>query len=62
MRSPLEYIGLQVCEHVLSSRIVLIYSVSAMSNLLKYLTGLILVVGKAVPLADKNKLPLKYSL
>lgn len=38
------------------------YSVSTMSNRLKYLPGLILVVGKAVPLADINKVPLKYSL
>lgn len=37
------------------------YSVSAMSNRLKYLPRLILVVGKAVPLADINKVPLKYS-
>lgn len=32
-----------------------------MSNQLKYLPGLILVVGKEVPLADINKVPLKYS-
>lgn len=31
------------------------------SNRLKYLAGLILVVGKAVPLADINKVLLKYS-
>lgn len=38
------------------------YSVCAISNRLKYLPRLILVVGKAVPLADINKVPLKYSL
>lgn len=37
------------------------YSVSTMSNRRKYLPELILVVGKAVPLADINKVPLKYS-
>lgn len=52
-----------VCELVLNFRIVLhfYYSVSAVSNRLKYLPVLILVVGKAVPLADINKVPLKYS-
>lgn len=52
-----------VCGDVLNFRVVLhfYYSVSAMSNRLKYLPRLILVVGKAVPLADINKVPLKYS-
>lgn len=52
-----------VCVKTCNFRVVLhfYYSVSAMSNGLKYLPGLILVVGKAVPLADINKVPLKYS-
>lgn len=52
-----------VCELMLIFRIVLrLYcSVSAVRSQLKYLPELILVVGKAVPLADINKVPLKYS-
>lgn len=36
-------------------------SVSGMNSPLKYLSGLILAVGKAVSLADRNKVPPKYS-
>lgn len=52
-----------VCEGVLNFSVLLhfYYSVSAMSNRLKYLARLILVVGKAVPLTDINKVSLKYS-
>lgn len=55
--------GLFIVVRVSNVRILLhfYYSVSAVSNQLKYLAGLILVVGKAVPLADINKVPLKYS-
>lgn len=37
------------------------YSVNSVSNCLKYVVELILVVGKVVPLADINKAALKYS-
>lgn len=45
----------------LLENVILIIPFNAMSNRLKYLPRLILVLGKAAPLADINKDPLKDS-